>query len=110
MIELEVPKDIRRYEAKFFGPFTTRQMICFVIAAIISIALFITLKDVMAQDVAIFLIIVIDLPFLLCGWVKPYGMPFEKFAQTAVTTTLISPPVASSIILLTVMPLNLTGC
>lgn len=93
MIELEIPQDIRKFETKLFGPFTTRQAICFIIAAVVSFAMYGILGKLMPQDVCFFVILVIDLPVLLCGWVKPYGMPFEKFAQTAVTTTLISPPV-----------------
>ncbi len=91
MIELEVPKDIRRYEAKLFGPFTTRQLICFIIAAVVAFLMYGILGKFIPQDICFFVIIVIDLPALLCGWVKPYGMPFEQFAQTAFTTTFVSP-------------------
>jgi hypothetical protein len=91
MIELEIPRDIRKYEAKLFGPFTTRQLVCFVIAAVIALAAYFVLADMMPQDICFFVIIIIDLPLLLCGWVKPYGMPFEKFAKTAFTTTFVSP-------------------
>ena len=91
MIELEVPKDIRRYEAKLFGPFTTRQLICFVIAAAIAFVALKFLGALMPQDFAFFFIIILDLPILLCGWWKPYGMQFEKFAKVAFTTTFISP-------------------
>ena len=91
MIELEIPKDIRRYEAKLFGPFTTRQAICFIIAAVIALFVYFGLKDIIVQDILFFVIIIVDLPLLLCGWVKPYGMHFEKFAKTAIGTTFISP-------------------
>lgn len=93
MIELEVPKDIRKYEAKLFGPFTTRQLICFVIAVAIAFGAYYLFGSLMPQDVSFFVIIIIDLPVLLCGWFKPYGMPFEKFAKTAFTTTFVSPNV-----------------
>lgn len=93
MIELEIPQDIRKFETKLFGPFTTRQAICFIIAAVVSFGVYSLLGKLMPQDLCFFVILIIDLPLLLCGWVKPYGMPFEKFAKTAVTTTLISPPV-----------------
>ncbi len=91
MIELEVPKDIRRYEAKLFGPFTTRQVICFVIACAVAFVALKFLGELMPQDYAFFFIIIIDLPVLLCGWFKPYGMHFEKFAKVAFTTTFVSP-------------------
>ena len=91
MIELEVPKDIRRYEAKLFGPFTTRQLICFVIASVIAFGVYMLISSVIPTDVCFFLIIIIDAPVLLCGWFKPYGMPFEKFIKTAFATTVLSP-------------------
>lgn len=91
MIELEVPKDIRRYEAKLFGPFTTRQLICFVIACAVAFGVYSFLKSYIVQDILMVLILVIDLPVLLCGWFKPYGMHFEKFAKVAFTTTFVSP-------------------
>lgn len=93
MIELEVPKDIRKYEAKLFGPFTTRQLICFVIAVAVAFIVYKFVGAFIPQDILFFVIIIIDLPVLLCGWLKPYGMPFEKFAKTAFTTTFVSPAV-----------------
>ena len=92
MIELEIPKDIRRYEAKLFGPFTTRQLICFAIASVIAFAVYSLLKEQITNiDVLICIIIILDLPFILCGWVKPYGMHFEQFASVAFGTTFLSP-------------------
>ena len=35
MLQIQIPKDIREYETKFIGPFTARQCICIVIAAVI---------------------------------------------------------------------------
>lgn len=93
MIELEVPKDIRKYEAKLFGPFTTRQLICFIIACIVAFFVYQFVGALIPRDVIIFLIIIVDLPVLLCGWFKPYGMAFEKFAKTAFTTSFVSPAV-----------------
>lgn len=93
MIELEVPKDIRKYEAKLFGPFTTRQLICFVIACVVAFFVYQIVGALIPRDVIIFLIIIVDLPVLLCGWFKPYGMAFEKFAKTAFTTSFVSPSV-----------------
>lgn len=93
MIELEVPKDIRKYEAKLFGPFTTRQLICFVAACIIAFVVYKSAILLMPQDICIFFTLIIIAPLLLCGWVKVYGMPFEKFAKVAFTTTFVSPKV-----------------
>lgn len=90
MIEMEIPKDIRKYEAKLIGPLTTRQTVCFVGAAALALSVFFLL-DFIPQDVRYFLIILVAAPFLLCGWYKPYGMPFEKFVQTAFITSVLAP-------------------
>ena len=36
MLQTTIPKDIRKYEAKLVGPFSTRQTIFFVIACVIA--------------------------------------------------------------------------
>jgi hypothetical protein len=40
-----------------------------------------------------FIIIIFDLPFIAFGWIKPYGMAFEKFIQTAFVSNVVSPSV-----------------
>ena len=36
MIEVQIPKDIRKYEAKLVGPFTLRQLIAFIVGCVIA--------------------------------------------------------------------------
>ena len=91
MIEIEIPKDINKYEAKLVGPFTTRQTICFVLACICGIPTFLFLKDKTPQDVSAIITMIIFIPFVLIGWVKPYGMNFEKFAQSAFISNFVAP-------------------
>lgn len=91
MIEIEIPKDINKYEAKLVGPFTTRQTICFVLACVCGIPTFLFLKDKVPTDVASIVTMIIFIPFVLVGWVKPYGMTFEKFAQTAFISNFVAP-------------------
>ena len=98
MIKLEVPKDIRRYETKLIGPFTTRQLICFVAAVAIAFGVYTLLNGLVPRDVAFILIIIICIPLILCGWFKPYGMHFEQFAKVAFTTTFVSPAVRKYVI------------
>ena len=91
MIEIEIPKDINKYKAKLVGPFTTRQTICFVLACILAVPTFLFLRDKVPTDLASIVTIVICIPFILVGWVEPYGMSFEKFAQAAFVSNFISP-------------------
>lgn len=93
MIEIEIPKDINKYEAKLVGPLTTRQTACLVGALGLGIPTFSALTNNLGapQDVAIIVMILIVSPFLLVGWIKPYGMAFEKFIQTAFVSNVLSP-------------------
>lgn len=91
MIEIEIPKDINKYEAKLIGPFTSRQTACFVGACALAIPAFLGLKEILPRDFATFVIMIICIPFVLIGWVKPYGMTFEQFARTAFISNVLSP-------------------
>lgn len=90
MIEMEIPKDIRKYESKLIGPFSTRQTVCVVAAGVFALILgkgFTFLPT----DMKYMLIGVLCVPILAFGWIKPYGMKLEQFLSTAITTTLLSP-------------------
>lgn len=93
MIQVEIPKDIRKYESKLIGPLTTRQTICFVIAAAIAIFLYVFVGKYVTTDVLFFIIFVAVSPALLCGWVKPYGMACEQFVATAFVSLVLSPKI-----------------
>ena len=90
-IEREIPKDIDKYEAKLLGPFTTRQTICIVPAAISAIGTVLLLKDFVPQDVYFVVALFLAAPWLLCGWVKMGGLPFEKFLQTVFISIVLAP-------------------
>lgn len=91
MIEIEIPKDIRKYESKLIGPFTTRQAVCFVGGAVIAVPVFNICRQMGAFDLGSLLAICIFLPFILCGWVKVYGMTFEQFFQTFLYSEYLAP-------------------
>lgn len=91
MIEIEVPKDIRKYEAKLIGAFTARQAGCLVAACAICVPVFFLLREAVPRDVLTLLIMILAVPFVLIGWVKPYGMKFELFAKTAFISNVLSP-------------------
>lgn len=90
-IEREIPKDINKYEAKFLGPFTTRQTVCVVPAVVIAISLFMLLKNFLTRDTCFMVAIFSSVPWLLCGWFKPNGLPFEKFVQTVFISIVLAP-------------------
>lgn len=91
MLEVKIPQEIRKYEAKMVGPFTTRQAICVVCAALAGWLLFTAFRTSITKAVLIGIIMAVGFPAGLIGWWKPYGMPFEKFFVKILFSTLLSP-------------------
>ena len=90
MIEIEIPKDVRQYESKLIGPFTTRQAICFGIGALLAYG-FYKLAPGLPSDIRLFASGFIATPALLFGWLKIYGMKLEDFLRITVISNIISP-------------------
>ena len=90
MLEAQIPKDIRKYDAKLVGPFTTRQLICFVGGSLVSYGCYKLLGSNLG-DTTLTICSIAAAPFILFGWVKPYGMVFEKFFKTAFVSTVLAP-------------------
>lgn len=92
MLEAQIPKDIRKYDAKFAGPFTLRQLICFIILVAIVMAGYKFLSGFgIEKNICLTIPIIIGSPLILIGWVKPYGIAFEKFIKTIFVTFVLAP-------------------
>lgn len=93
MIEREILKDIKEYKPKFIGPLTFRQFVCLAIAAAIGFAVFTVLYFPLNLriEICIFGAGIFTVPALLCGWVEPYDVPFEKFALKFLKTNILTP-------------------
>ena len=92
MIEVKIPQEINQYDAKLVGPFTMRQALCGGMAALLSYGIYNGMKGTVSEETVIGLIMLVSTPFALLGWVKPYGMRFEKFFIGILFNTLISSP------------------
>ena len=90
MIEVEIPKDITKFESKTVGPFSTRQAVCILIAAPIILGSYF-LFDSLVSDTRLILSATLGLPILAFGWFKPYGMKLEDFLKSAFATAVLSP-------------------
>ena len=89
-LEIEIPKEITKYEAKLMFGLTTRQCVC-TAAAIGSAIATNWLCGIFAPNAATFAMIAVAIPFVLVGFVKRYGMPFEKYAIGYIKTTFLAP-------------------
>ena len=81
MIETKMPKDIRAYKTKIFGPLTTRQAICVAIMGVVDVILYLNIMSPMnaPMEVWFFVFFMVDVAIGLFGWVEPMGMTMEKY-------------------------------
>lgn len=91
MIEIKIPKEIKRYEARAIGPFTLRQTLCLLVCLPCCIGLYLLLSPYVGTDIAgVFVFIPAGIAYLF-GWYKPYGMKFEKYMQTVFVSSFLAP-------------------
>ena len=91
MIDIKIPKEINKYEARAAGPFTMRQLLCLLICLPIGIGIFVLSKPYVGTDIAGFLVFIPGGAAYLFGWYKPYGMKFEKYLQTVFINAFFAP-------------------
>ena len=96
-LEIKIPKEITKYEAKLIGPLTTRQTVCLIPgfgAAILAKML----CDQLAPSITGMAMILVFIPFGLLGFVKVYEMPFEQFAVGWFKTRFLAPSKRKTIV------------
>ncbi len=75
MIEVEMTDDIRKYETKSIGPFTTRQAVCLIIGVVLGAPLAILIPVDIVYKIVLFCVGA-ALPFI-CGFIKMDGAHAE---------------------------------
>lgn len=93
MIEVEMNQDIRKYEPKLIGPFTTRQIICATVGGGTILFTHQILTPFLTTDITSYVCMFLSIPFLALGWWKPYGMKMEDFAKSAIISLVLAPNV-----------------
>ena len=84
MIEIKVPKDIQEFEPTLIGPFTARHLVCAIAIAILTYGGYLAEKALGIEDpINAPFFCLLAIPPALIGWVRIYGMHFEKFAGKA---------------------------
>lgn len=90
MIEVKIPKEIRKYEETFLFGLTFRQTICSVAAISINVPLYFFMMDVIGKDLAGWMVMFTTTPLALIGFIKYNGMNFEKLAWCILRFNFIS--------------------
>ena len=91
MIEVKIPKEINKYEAKFIGPFTMRQSVALGIALPTCVIMYNVLSQYLAREAVVFALLFPAGFAALFGWVKPYGMKFEEFMRSVFISAFVAP-------------------
>lgn len=92
MIETKVPKDIRRYKTKLIGPFSTRQLICFAVAVVVDILVYLCILGPLelSLNTVIYVIIFLDIPIFAFIF-EPMGVPMEIYLKNVMVKSFIYP-------------------
>lgn len=82
MVTRHTQKDVGHFESKLIGPFTARQTVFIGIAAVIDLIVYNILAG-LKLDISscIAVCAMVDIPFIACAYIKPYGMKMEEFAE-----------------------------
>lgn len=94
MIEMEIPKDVMSVDTTLVGPLTTRQTVCFGITAVIEYAYYTIINSLnlgLTMDNMIGFGVILALPILAFSFVKPYGLPLEKYIANVFALTYLAP-------------------
>lgn len=89
MINVEMTDDIRKFETKTTGPFTTRQLICIGIACLYSFPIALSIPTSLSNKLLIGFIIA--MPVVLCGYIKMDGAYFEVLALRILYLKFLAP-------------------
>ncbi len=93
MAFVSVPKDLNKVKTKVALNLTKRQLISFSIAAIIGLPVYWFSRKVVGNDIAIFLMIGIVMPFFFVAIFEKDGIVFEKYIGHIIKQKFIYPKV-----------------
>ena len=91
MIEIELPKDITRYEAKLAGLVTKRQAVCIAISAVLLYGIKSACVTFGLVEAKGFLMMVGALLPMTFAVYKPYNMNLEDFIEQAFINNVLAP-------------------
>lgn len=90
-MEIQINKDVGSYEPKVIGPFTVRQALCLLIGSPICVAIYKYGSMFLPADAVSFILLVPAAATWLFGWLKPYGMPMERFLKSIFVNMILAP-------------------
>lgn len=93
MAYITVPKDLNAVKTKVLFNLTKRQLICFGAGGAVGLPVFFLSRLVLGNAMALFLMVLILIPFLLLAMYERNGQPFEACVRNVLNVTLLRPKV-----------------
>ena len=91
MAYVQVPKDLSKVKTKVLFSLTRRQLLCFALAGLVGIPLYLLTKRVLGTTVSAMIMILTVLPFFLFAMYEKDGRPLEKVLLDIVQARILRP-------------------
>lgn len=86
-----VPKDLTTVKTKVAFNLTKRQLICFGLAAAVSLPIYFLTRNALGTSGAVMLLVVAALPFFFFAMYEKNGLPLEKILKHYINSRFIRP-------------------
>lgn len=90
-MEVKINREIRNYTETIFFGLTLRQFIFSILACVSAIIGYFLSINYLGMELTSWICILVALPFILMGFIKYNGMPFEEFIVTLIRSELLTP-------------------
>jgi hypothetical protein len=88
---ISVPRDLTKVKSKIFLNLTKRQLICFLVAALIGVPSFFLIKSFAAINVALMSMMVIMMPIFFFAIYEKNGRPLEVYLGHFIEAVFVRP-------------------
>lgn len=90
-MEVKINREIRNYTETIFFGLTLRQFIFSILACASAIIGYFLSINYLGMELTSWICILVAFPFILMGFIKYNGMPFEEFIVALICSELLTP-------------------
>lgn len=90
-MQIEINKEVSDYKETVFFGLTLRQCVCSVLAIVIAVVLYFTLKPYLGPELLSWVCMLGAAPLAIMGFFHYHGMTAEQFATNWIRTKLLEP-------------------
>lgn len=90
---VKIPKDLAKVKTKVIFNLTKRQLICFSLAALVGIPMYLLTRKSLGSTGAVMCLIISTMPFFFIAMYEKNGQPFEKYIKNFIIYRFKKPDV-----------------